>query len=58
MMTPRDKLVVASENVTFEEAKTILDKHRLEKLPLVNSEDHLKGLITSTGMLLIKDRER
>ena len=39
-------LVVAPENTTMEEAKGILQAHRIEKLPLVDSEGHLKGLIT------------
>ncbi len=39
-------LVTAPENTTMEEAKGILQAHRIEKLPLVDSEGHLKGLIT------------
>ncbi len=39
-------LVTAPENTTMEEAKGILQAHRIEKLPLVDREGHLKGLIT------------
>ncbi len=39
-------LVTAPENTTLEEAKKILQAHRIEKLPLVDKEGHLKGLIT------------
>lgn len=39
-------LITAPENTTMEEAKGILQAHRIEKLPLVDSEGHLKGLIT------------
>ncbi len=41
-----DRLVTAPVGTTLEEAKRILAKHRIEKLPLVDSEGHLKGLIT------------
>ncbi len=39
-------LVTAPEHTTLEEAKKILQAHRIEKLPLVDGEGHLKGLIT------------
>ncbi len=39
-------LVTAPEHTTMEEAKKILQAHRIEKLPLVDEEGHLKGLIT------------
>ena len=41
-----DKLVTAPLGTTLEMAKTILQKHRIEKLPLVDEAGHLKGLIT------------
>jgi len=41
-----DRLVTAPVGTTLDEAKHILAKHRIEKLPLVDSEGHLKGLIT------------
>ena len=39
-------LVTAPEHTTMEEAKKILQAHRIEKLPLVDEAGHLKGLIT------------
>ena len=48
----RDNLVTAREGVTLEEAKEILRRHKIEKLPIVDDENHLKGLIT------IKDIEK
>ena len=39
-------LVTASIGTTLEEAKTILQAHRIEKLPLVDQAGCLKGLIT------------
>jgi IMP dehydrogenase len=45
-------LVTAKEGITLDEAKQILAKARKEKLPIVDDEFHLKGLIT------IKDIEK
>ena len=41
-----EKLITAELGTTLEQAKVILQKHRIEKLPLVDSQGHLKGLIT------------
>jgi len=46
------RLVTAPEGTTLEEAKSILQKHRIEKLPVVDSSGKLVGLIT------IKDIEK
>jgi IMP dehydrogenase len=48
----KENLITSSENTTIDEAKEILKKHKIEKLPLVDSEGFLKGLIT------IKDIEK
>ncbi len=45
-MTPRDKLVTVKENATLEEAKRLMNRHRLERVVVVNGDDELKGLIT------------
>ena len=50
-MTTRN-LVTAKEGVTLKEAKAILAKARVEKLPIVDNDFNLKGLIT------IKDIEK
>lgn len=47
-----EELITAKEGTTIDEAKEILKKHKIEKLPLVDSEGNLKGLIT------IKDIEK
>ncbi len=52
IMTARDKLVTAKEGVSLTSAKQILHKYRIEKLPVVDSQGSLKGLIT------IKDIEK
>lgn len=48
----RDRLVTAPVGTSLEEAKEILHQHRIEKLPVVDEQFRLKGLIT------IKDIEK
>lgn len=45
-------VVTAPYGISVEEAKEILHKHRIEKLPLVDEEGRLKGLITVKDILL------
>ena len=45
------ELVTASANISIEEAKEVLKKNRIEKLPLVNQEGKLSGLITSKDII-------
>jgi IMP dehydrogenase len=42
----RDNLVTAPIGTTLEQAKGILEKHKIEKLPVVDKSGILKGLIT------------
>ncbi len=42
----REGLVTAPVGTTLEEAQAILGRHRIEKLPIVDLEGRLKGLIT------------
>ncbi len=39
-------LVTAKEGITLEEAEDILHEHKIEKLPIVDENGYLKGLIT------------
>ena len=48
----KENLITAPVNTTLEQAKSILHKYRIEKLPLVDDNYTLKGLIT------IKDIEK
>ncbi len=41
-----EELITAPVGTTLDEAKRILHRHRIEKLPLVDEAGHLKGLIT------------
>ncbi|NLN34903.1 MAG: IMP dehydrogenase [Candidatus Cloacimonetes bacterium] len=46
LMTPRERLITASESVDWEDAIQLLQKHRIEKLLLTDSLGALKGMIT------------
>ncbi|MBQ9940715.1 MAG: IMP dehydrogenase [Clostridia bacterium] len=48
----KENLVTASVGTTLNQAKDILSRHRIEKLPLIDEQGYLKGLIT------IKDIEK
>lgn len=48
----KENLVTAPEGTTIEEAKNILTKYKIEKLPMIDDKGNLKGLIT------IKDIEK
>ena len=48
----KENLVVSHMGTTLDEAQKILMKHKIEKLPLIDEEGHLRGLIT------IKDIEK
>ena len=46
VMTPRDRLVTVREGASQEEIIALLHKHRIEKLPIVDDDFRLTGLIT------------
>ena len=46
IMTPRERLVTVPEGTTPEQAKALLNKHKLERLLVINDDFVLKGLIT------------
>lgn len=48
----KENLVTAEEGTTIEKAEAILKQHKIEKLPIVDGDNYLKGLIT------IKDIEK
>ena len=47
----QNNLITAREGLTLEEAESILQKYRIEKLPIVNDDYHLVGLITYKDIL-------
>jgi IMP dehydrogenase len=54
-MTNEDKLVTARVGISAKEAKDILQKHRIEKLPLVDEHGMLKGLLTVKDIQKARD---
>jgi IMP dehydrogenase len=50
-MTPRERLVTAPVGISNAEAKTLLQKHRIEKLLLVDDSGRLRGLLTVKDIL-------
>lgn len=51
VMTPRDRLITAPMGTTIAQAELILQEHKVEKLPLVDEDDRLAGLITLRDIL-------
>ena len=50
MIMTKENLVTVPEGTTMDEAKALLHEHRIEKLPVVDRDGYLKGLITVKDM--------
>ncbi len=46
VMTPKDKLLTATEDASFDQITDILHRHRIEKVLLINDSFELKGMVT------------
>ncbi len=55
VMTPKERLVTVPPGTSKEEAKRLLHKHRIEKLPIVDAEGKLKGLLTIKDIMKARD---
>jgi IMP dehydrogenase len=55
IMTPADRLVTVREGASIDEAKTLMHKHRLERVLVVNDAFELRGLITVKDILKSKE---
>ncbi|MDA4119955.1 MAG: IMP dehydrogenase, partial [Thaumarchaeota archaeon] len=51
VMTPKRELITAPKGVTLEQARKILHKNKVEKLPLLDRNGKLAGLITSKDIM-------
>lgn len=51
----KDKLITAPQGTDLQQAKYILQKHRIEKLPVVDDNNNLLGLITYKDILKVKN---
>lgn len=56
LMTPFERLAVARPGTSAEEAERILYARRIEKLPLVDEERRIQGLITKQDIILSRQR--
>lgn len=55
VMTPKEKLVTVREGASEDEVLTLLHRHRIEKVLVVNDRFELKGLITAKDFQKAKD---
>jgi IMP dehydrogenase len=55
IMTPAERLVTVREGASVDEAKTLMHKHRLERVLVVNDAFELRGLITVKDILKSKE---
>ncbi|TLX95433.1 MAG: IMP dehydrogenase [Thaumarchaeota archaeon] len=51
VMTPLGNLITAQKGVTMEQAKELLRKNKIEKLPILEKDGRLAGLITSKDIV-------
>lgn len=52
----REKLITAPEGITLEKAEVILQKYKIEKLPIINKKGKLTGLVTYKDILKKKNK--
>ena len=52
-----DEVITASEDVTARDALELMYEHKIERVPLVDDEDHLVGLVTMQGILARREHE-
>jgi IMP dehydrogenase len=55
-MTPADRLVTGPPGIPMEEAERRMFEHRIEKLPLVDAEGRIRGLVTKKDLILARRR--
>ncbi len=55
VMTPQERLVTVPPGTTPEAAKRLLHKHRIEKLPIVDTRGRLAGLLTIKDIIKARD---
>jgi IMP dehydrogenase len=55
-MTPLPRLATRPPSVTIEEAERVMFDHRVEKLPLVDEANRIRGLVTMRDLKLFKQK--
>jgi IMP dehydrogenase len=58
VMTPKERLVTVRENTPREEVLQILHRHRIEKVPVVDADGRLRGMITVKDIQKARDFPR
>ncbi len=56
VMTPKDRLVTVQEGAETAEVLSLMHKHRIEKILMVDDQFHLKGLITVKDIQKAEDK--
>jgi IMP dehydrogenase len=51
LMTPADRLITAKDGCSREEIVELMHRHRVEKILIVDSDFHLRGLVTAKDIL-------
>ncbi len=51
IMTPRERLITVKENAQLEEARSLMHKHRIERVLVINDAFELRGLMTVKDIL-------
>jgi IMP dehydrogenase len=56
VMTPKDKLVTTTRDTNLEQAKETLQRYKIEKLPVIDENGKLIGLLTFKDITKAQDR--
>ncbi len=56
--TPRERLVTAAPGIGLDEARELLHRHRLEKLPLLDDAGYTAGLVTMRDLMALRERPK
>jgi len=51
VMTPRERMIVAEHPLSTEEMINLIRKHKIEKIPIVDKENRIKGLVTAKDII-------
>lgn len=57
IMTPGEKLITAPSRINISEAIKMLDKYKLEKLPLIDKKGKVTGLITASDFMKLNQNK-
>ncbi|MBR5963710.1 MAG: IMP dehydrogenase [Bacteroidaceae bacterium] len=56
VMTPRKRLITTHQHVDMNAASIILQEHKIEKLPVIDDDGHIVGLITYKDITKAQDK--